>query len=227
MIEINKLNVPAKPRSKYKNNYSSGSFSYAGSSGSNTIIEKCDLLTTTDEDEATDEVAFSSLRTEQDLLKKIDAEDKYLSKDKDDTANGVITFESGIIVKSKDNTRKVSKAISEAGVMAFGFNTDIIEEGDESDSLNSNIEEISFYSGSGATTIGELSNVDELADNITEEDVVLVKWKGTDVYVPIEAEGFSFTGIKYDLQLQINLYTSQFATQIGETSMFSFTFIHK
>ena len=155
MIEINKLNVPAKPRSKYKNNYSSGSFSYAGSSGSNTIIEKCDLLTTTDEDEATDEVAFSSLRTEQDFLKKIDAEDKYLSKDKDDTANGVITFESGIIVKSKDNTRKVSKAIAEAGVMAFGFNTDIVEEGDESDSLNSNIEEISFYSGSGATTIGE------------------------------------------------------------------------
>lgn len=96
--------------------------------------------------------------------------DRFLRKDVADKAEGYITFASGITVKSSLNQRQLRSALSSA-IIEDGPDTDIIglnilEDGDGNSPVMSAALMEEPASAGGASTLGELDNVDSSFDTL-------------------------------------------------------------
>lgn len=130
------------------------------------IIKKDDA-----ESELSDTNTLSSLRIKQELEKLLDqAEDLFLSKQNNDKAAGLITFLKGLIseelIEANNGLVVRKQELVEAALMS------LTEEGE--DAL---VEEIKT-SFANAATLGELDNVSNDADKVSETNDILVRLAG-------------------------------------------------
>ena len=211
MINIKSKEIPQKARSKYFQNY--GQVLYSSNNSSNNITGTSSiikLITTDDLTDSSNNLAYSSLRIDQDFIKnnriikstdnttetndtvysslntknKIDnisaninnIEDDIillsqitetkLSKTDNDTAEGHITFNAGITVKSNTATNYISEAITELSEEEISFpitqrSRMIIEDSDSDnyEALSSAVAEVYNNEGGG---IGNVNVIDSL-----------------------------------------------------------------
>lgn len=201
-IIIKTRSIPTNPRSK---NYPVGSTVIHSGGGSTSVTigggTSIDILKTGDLGSLTEKNVFSSLRTLAEILsviiKKDDTEselsdtntlsslriiqeinnilenkgkDLFLSKTNDDQSSGLITFLKGLtseeLIEANNGLVVRKQELVEAALMS------LIEEGE--DAL---VEEIKT-SFANAATLGELDNVTDDADNVSETNDILVRLAG-------------------------------------------------
>ncbi len=202
---------PAKARSKNRNEAGHGSGSSlivneGGSGGTETTgnhvhnnlellnqfaldDEKYLLLRSYELDEETDDTLIIDEKIKagyadkaHDLDEDSPVNKRFLSRQKEDTAAGKITFENGIIVKSELTLNRLRKNASTA-ITEDGEYGGIIEEGDgDTSRLSVAITEQAAAGGFDGGTLGELDNVDPLAD-IALNGSVLIRQGET--WVPV------------------------------------------
>jgi len=152
------------------------------------------IIKSDDEAELSEENTLSSLRIRQELDAAIESlKDLYISKVKNDTATGLITFlkgliseelieaNNGLVVRSSKTLSKLQSQISDS--LSELDEDSIMEFGDEG-SLSTALLELPL-SNVVTGTLGGLDNVSNATDAIDTKDVVLVKQKGGILWEPI------------------------------------------
>lgn len=147
------------------------------------IIAKDDEVT-----ELSDSNVLSSLRINKELDTISDRfkeaieslKDLYLSKVKNDTASGLITFLKGIVSEGlvEANNGLVVRKTEVVEPMLMSLLSEEFRDGIVEENEDVFIEEMRTGTG-GAATLGELDNVDDEADSVSDTDDILVRLAGT------------------------------------------------
>lgn len=147
------------------------------------IIAKDDEVT-----ELSDSNVLSSLRVNKELDTISDRfkeaieslKDLYLSKVKNDTASGLITFLKGLIAEEliQANNGLVVRKTEVVEPMLMSLLSEEFEDGIVEENEDVFIEEMRTGTG-GAATLGELDNVTDEADSVSDTDDILVRLAGT------------------------------------------------
>ena len=137
--------------------------------------------------ELSDSNVLSSLRINKELdtinerfKEAIDSlKDLYLSKVKNDTATGLITFSKGLISEEliEANNGLVVRKTEAVEPMLMSLLSEEFEDGIVEENEDVFIEEMHIAT-SGAVTLGELDNVTDEADKISDTDDLLVRLAG-------------------------------------------------
>ena len=147
------------------------------------IIAKDDEVT-----ELSDSNVLSSLRINKELDTISDRfkeaieslKDLYLSKVKNDTASGLITFLKGIVSEGlvEANNGLVVRKTEVVEPMLMSLLSEEFRDGIVEENEDVFIEEMRTGTG-GAATLGELDNVTDEADSVSDTDDILVRLAGT------------------------------------------------
>ena len=147
------------------------------------IIAKDDEVT-----ELSDSNVLSSLRINKELDTISDRfkeaieslKDLYLSKVKNDTASGLITFLKGLISEEliEANNGLVVRKTEVVEPMLMSLLSEEFRDGIVEENEDVFIEEMRTGTG-GAATLGELDNVTDEADSVSDTDDILVRLAGT------------------------------------------------
>lgn len=203
-MQFKQRDIPKIGRGKYNTthityNGSMGGGSGSSDSGANMALENLEYQHKRDVEEIN-----TRIDTEVETL-QIQIDDlptKFISKEYDDSTEGTITFNKGLIAKTTLGTLQLKRAVS--GALTETGNTGIIEEGVvEEGAVATALIEASNATGGGASSLGELINVDDSADDAPAEARVLVQEAGKDVWtfkLLSELGGGSNTGIVMKLQ---------------------------
>lgn len=147
------------------------------------IIAKDDEVT-----ELSDSNVLSSLRINKELDTISDRfkeaieslKDLYLSKVKNDTASGLITFLKGVVSEGlvEANNGLVVRKTEVVEPMLMSLLSEEFRDGIVEENEDVFIEEMRTGTG-GAATLGELDNVTDEADSVSDTDDILVRLAGT------------------------------------------------
>ena len=147
------------------------------------IIAKDDEVT-----ELSDSNVLSSLRINKELDTISDRfkeaieslKDLYLSKVKNDTASGLITFLKGVVSEGlvEANNGLVVRKTEVVEPMLMSLLSEEFRDGIVEENEDVFVEEMRTATG-GAATLGELDNVTDEADSVSDTDDILVRLAGT------------------------------------------------